>query len=178
MSGRISRNLLWYLPFSLSVPPANDQHLDCTNNLTGTTRNPHNRHLSPGGSSGGEGASTGFKCAPLGVGTDIGGSIRAPAAFCGSYGFKPSSGRNPGNGIIVPFAGQESVKGVIGPLAANSIQDLGLFQAAVLDARPWEKESALVPMPWRRVGVEGVRRMRVGVLWDDGFVFSMLVVGG
>ncbi|BAE65447.1 amidase signature domain-containing protein [Aspergillus flavus] len=148
--------------------PQSLMHLCCSNNLTGTTTNPYNRTLTPGGSSGGEGASMGFKCAPLGIGTDIGGSIRAPAAFCNAYGFRPTMRRNPCSGIKAPEPGQEAILGVVGPLAAQSLDDLELFQRVVLDAEPWDIETSLVPLPWRRVKEN--RKFTVGIMWDDGTV--------
>lgn len=142
------------------------KHLCCSNNLTGTTLNPYNRTLSSGGSSGGEGASTGFKCAPLGIGTDIGGSIRAPAAFCGSYGFRPTALRNPITGAKAPEPGQEAIRGVIGPLASQSVEDLDLFQRAVIDQEPWDIDTSLAPVPWKRVNPTS--DMTVAIMWDDG----------
>lgn len=68
------------------------------NNIIGYTTNPKNRSLSAGGSSGGEGALISLKGSPVGFGTDIGGSIRIPAAFCGLYGLRPSAGRLPYEG--------------------------------------------------------------------------------
>jgi Asp-tRNA(Asn)/Glu-tRNA(Gln) amidotransferase A subunit family amidase len=143
------------------------QHIDCSNPIYGTTVNPHNRVLTCGGSSGGEGASLGLRCAALGIGTDIGGSIRVPAAFCGAYGLRPTSLRNPYNGICLAGAGQESVRCVIGPLA-NTVEDLNLFQRAVLDQEPWEVETSLVPLPWKTVGPFRPDQIAVGVIWDDG----------
>ncbi|KAL2832439.1 amidase signature domain-containing protein [Aspergillus cavernicola] len=148
--------------------PQSLMHLCCSNNLTGTTLNPYNRTLTPGGSSGGEGASMGFKCAPLGIGTDIGGSIRCPAAFCGAYGFRPTARRNPSRGLKLPEPGHESILGVIGPFASQSVEDLELFQRAALDQEPWEVETSLVPAPWKRV--EPTKDMTVAIMWDDGCV--------
>jgi aspartyl-tRNA(Asn)/glutamyl-tRNA(Gln) amidotransferase subunit A len=65
------------------------------NLLFGVTRNPWNLERTPGGSSGGAGAAVAAGLAPLAVGTDGGGSIRKPAAFCGIFGHKPSYGRWP-----------------------------------------------------------------------------------
>lgn len=62
--------------------------LDSHNNIFGRVINPANRHLTPGGSSGGEGALVAMRGSPLGVGTDVGGSIRIPAACNGLYGVK------------------------------------------------------------------------------------------
>ncbi|KAJ5675727.1 hypothetical protein N7462_008624 [Penicillium macrosclerotiorum] len=148
--------------------PQSLMHLCCSNNITGTTLNPHNRTLTPGGSSGGEGASVGFRCAPLGIGTDIGGSIRCPAAFCGGYGFRPTAMRNPLAGCQVSCIGQETIHGVVGPMASTSIEDLELFQKAVLDQEPWETETSLMPVPWKTV--TPTRNMNIAIMWDDGTV--------
>jgi len=64
--------------------------------LWGVTRNPWNPEFSPGGSSGGSGAALAGGYAPMATGSDIGGSIRIPASFCGVVGFKPPFGRVPG----------------------------------------------------------------------------------
>ncbi|HKU00280.1 MAG TPA: amidase family protein [Paraburkholderia sp.] len=63
--------------------------------LTGVTRNPWDRERTPGGSSGGAAAAVAVGMAPAAIGTDGGGSIRIPAAFTGTFGFKPSFGRVP-----------------------------------------------------------------------------------
>ncbi|SEA60486.1 amidase family protein [Paraburkholderia sartisoli] len=63
--------------------------------LTGVTRNPWNPECTPGGSSGGAAAAVSLGMAPVAIGTDGGGSIRIPAAFTGTFGFKPSFGRVP-----------------------------------------------------------------------------------
>lgn len=67
----------------------------CHSRLNGVTRNPWNLDLTPGGSSGGTGAALAAGMTTLGTGTDIGGSIRIPAAQCGIVGYKPPYGRNP-----------------------------------------------------------------------------------
>jgi amidase len=63
-------------------------HLETTSNIYGRTVNPYNRELTPGGSTGGESALLGMRGSILGIGGDIGGSIRCPAAHVGVYGFK------------------------------------------------------------------------------------------
>lgn len=143
------------------------QHLDCSNHIYGTTVNPYNRALTPGGSSGGEGASLGLRCAVLGIGTDIGGSVRVPAAFCGAYGLRTTALRNPLKGVCAAGAGQESIRAVISPLA-NSASDLDLFQKALLDQEPWEEEVSLVPMPWKRIAPLRAQQLSIGVILDDG----------
>ena len=63
--------------------------------LWGVTRNPWNPDRTPGGSSGGSGAAVASGCVPLAEGSDMGGSVRIPAAFCGIVGLKPKSGPDP-----------------------------------------------------------------------------------
>lgn len=77
-----------YFVFERFVPS-----YDCGNPIYGQTVNPHNLQKTSGGSSGGEGALIGGGGSLLGIGSDIGGSIRIPASFCGICGFKPTSGR-------------------------------------------------------------------------------------
>lgn len=113
----------------------------------------------------------GFKCAPLGIGSDIGGSIRAPAAFCGAYGFRPTTRRIPSTGVLLPEPGHESILGVVGPLASQSVEDLELFQRVVIDQELWDIETSLVPVPWRRV--TPTKDMTVAIMWDDGCVTSI-----
>ncbi|KAK2027473.1 amidase [Colletotrichum zoysiae] len=149
--------------------PQSCMHLDCSNPIYGTTVNPYNRNLTSGGSSGGEGSCVGLRCSVMGLGTDIGGSVRVPAAFCGSYGLRTTALRNPYKGICVPGLGQESIRCILGPLA-NSVADIQLFEDVVLNQEPWEEETSLVPLPWKRVEIYTPGQFTIGVIWDDGMV--------
>ncbi|KAK5057483.1 hypothetical protein LTR84_011483 [Exophiala bonariae] len=140
---------------------------DTENNLTGRTKNGHNLRLANGGSSGGEGASVSFKCAAIGLGTDIGGSIRIPAAFNGCYGFRPTACRLPYGGVFLPGEGQESIRCVIGPLT-RGIDDIELLMSSVLVQKPWEEELSLVPLPWKSAATS--KNITIGVMWSDGIV--------
>ncbi len=93
--------------------------------LFGVTKNPWNPALTPGGSSGGGAAAVASGAGPLALGTDAGGSVRIPAAFCGAYGFKPSYGRVPERGGGPGWAHVSHV----GPIA-RTVRDAAL----VLDA--------------------------------------------
>lgn len=75
---------------------------ECENPVYGWTRNPYDLERTSGGSSGGEGALVGSGSSILGIGSDVGGSIRMPAAFCGIFGHKPSN-------RIVPISGHYPV---------------------------------------------------------------------
>lgn len=89
------------------------------NPVYGRTTNPRNVERSSGGSSGGEGALTGAGASPLGVGTDIGGSVRIPAAWCGSVGFKPTAGVTPDVGRF-SFALDGPITSQVGILAPTT----------------------------------------------------------
>lgn len=148
-------------------------HLETSNNLYGVTVNPFNRNLTPGGSSGGEGALIGLRGSCLGVGTDIGGSIRSPSPNCGLYGFRPTSYRLPVDGWTATMLSQEQIVAVIGPLS-TTLEGVKLFMKTVIAAKPWLVESSLIPFPWRDqesyLGKGQVKKLKVGVIWDDEIV--------
>ncbi|KAK6373958.1 hypothetical protein LTS17_007928 [Exophiala oligosperma] len=118
------------------------------NNIIGYTWNPKDRYLCSGGSSGGEGALIGLRGSPGGFGTDIGGSIRIPAAFNGLYAIRPSSGRLPYEGMANSMDGQNSVLSVVGPLATTA-RSTKLLTKAILSTNPWLHDPLVVDMPWR-----------------------------
>ncbi len=89
-----------------------------TNDLFGPTRNPRNRELSPGGSTGGGAAGVADGMFDLALGSDLGGSLRVPAAFCGVLGIRPTPGLVPKSPDNVPFD-EMSVDGLIGRSASD-----------------------------------------------------------
>lgn len=121
---------------------------ETVNNILGYTSNPKNRNLSSGGSSGGEGALISLKGSPVGFGTDIGGSIRIPAAFNGLYGLRPSSGRLPYEGMANSMDGQNTVLSVVGPLS-HSAASLRFVTRALLSQEPWLHDPLVHEIPWR-----------------------------
>ncbi|KIV93944.1 hypothetical protein PV10_05115 [Exophiala mesophila] len=146
---------------------------ETNNNVWGETRNPLHKLLSPGGSSGGEGALIAFKASPLGIGTDIGGSIRIPAGWCHLYGLKPSFGRFPTYGGKPGIAGQEYILAVNGPMA-RSLKTIQLYSEAVLSEQvsPWDYDHKALPIPWRKNVIQPPgRKLRFGLIGvDDGLV--------
>ncbi|MFT5803136.1 MAG: amidase [Candidatus Paceibacteria bacterium] len=95
------------------------------NDIYGTTNNPHNVTRTPGGSSGGSAAALAAGLTGLEMGSDIGGSIRNPAHYCGVFGHKPTWGILPVRGHALPGILTPSDISVIGPLA-RSAEDLAL----------------------------------------------------
>ncbi|DAA73110.1 TPA_exp: General amidase GmdB [Trichophyton benhamiae CBS 112371] len=140
---------------------------ETVNNVFGRTTNPFNRLTSSGGSSGGESALIAFRGSPLGVGTDIGGSLRIPAALTGIFTLKPSFGRFPNFKTKSGLAGQESVTSVNGPMARD-LRSISLWAEAVVGSQPWITDPKCLPIPWREVELK--RSLKIGILWNDGMV--------
>ena len=96
---------------------------ETVNDVWGRAENPWNPKKITGGSSGGEGGLISTRCSVVGIGSDIGGSIRIPSICCGCYGFKPGTARIPAGGelkFMDSWTGQSLVKVSRGPLARNT----------------------------------------------------------
>jgi amidase len=143
------------------------------NSLFGRTNNPWNLERTPGGSSGGSAAAVGSGMSPLDIGSDIGGSVRNPAHFCGVFSLKPSDYRVPFTGHIPPPPGSKS-RGLLryfltpGPLA-RSIEDLRL--ALTIIAGPDEREWEVPPVPLESAPERDLRELRFA--WSDDFGFPL-----
>lgn len=140
---------------------------DSHNNIFGRCLNPHNTMLNAGGSSGGEGALVGFRGSPIGVGTDVAGSVRIPSLCCGTYGFKPTSNRVPYGGQAIPgLPGFKPIVASAGPLA-NDFEALEIFTKAVIDTAPALLDSTAIDVPWRKLDQPKKSGLRFGLLPAD-----------
>lgn len=144
------------------------------NALIGTTRNPWDPARSTGGSSGGAAAALAAGLTPLELGSDLGGSIRQPAAFCGVFGHYPTHGLVPARGHLpsLPVDDVEATEDLlgVGPMA-RSTADLTLALDVLAGAddvrgRGWRLQ---LPAPPAH---EGARGLRVAV-WDDDEAFPV-----
>ncbi len=140
-----------------------------TDNLIyGRTNNPYNLALTPGGSSGGAAAIVAAGGSPLDLGSDTGGSIRQPAHLCGVAGLKPTSGRVPRTGHIIPFdVGPLDMLTQIGPLA-RYVEDLILTLPLI--AGPDWRDPAIVPLPVGDPEAVESGRLRVAFFIDNGII--------
>lgn len=152
-----------------NVPQALGSGVVCDNPRYGSTRNPWNYGHGPGGSSGGEAAAVASGSSVLGIGTDLGGSIRTPAAFCGVCGFRPTDYRISDRGLRPVLAGQEVVRPQCGPIA-RSVDDLILLMSGLEPKRHNELDGRVPPVPFIDPSQIDLSRLRVGYYESDGFV--------
>ncbi len=139
------------------------------NEVYGTTNNPWDPTRTPGGSSGGAAAALAAGFTPLDIGSDIGGSIRVPAHFCGVYGHKPTWGIVSDLGHIPGPPGQLATTdlGVLGPMA-RSAEDLALGLSLLAGPRPTnERGGWRLDLPAPRATRPG--GLRVAAWFDDPF---------
>jgi fatty acid amide hydrolase len=142
-------------------------YVEARNPNFGQTANPWSLEHTSGGSSGGEAAAIASGMSPLGVGTDIGGSIRTPAHFCGISGFKPTLDRLPMRGYRSVNPGQEAVRATSGPLA-RTVADLALFFQAIDPRQTSMLDPRVAPFTWERPDGVRLEGLRLGMYADDG----------
>jgi amidase len=135
------------------------------NPVFGRTLNPHEEARTPGGSSGGCAAAVAACLTPAGLGSDLAGSIRIPAHFCGVAGLRPTAGQVPGAGHAPPVSGLHSLGASLGPLARR-VSDLRLlFQ--VLAGREADHTPAT---SWEEEATKELRGLSVAWYANDGTV--------
>lgn len=147
--------------------------LDSHNNVFGRVVNPLNAKVTAGGSSGGEGALVAMRGSILGVGTDVGGSIRIPAMCNNLYGIKPSWQRIPyGNqqGSGAPGSSALALPASAGPIA-TSMRDCELFLRAVAEMEPWNVDPDVAYGLWNEQGFSPSKtEITIGIVRRDGVI--------
>ncbi|HEX9037249.1 MAG TPA: amidase family protein [Ktedonobacterales bacterium] len=139
-------------------------YTESDNPLYGRANNPWNLDRTPGGSSGGQAAIIAASGSPLGLGTDIGGSIRVPAAYCGIAGIKPTAGRLPDFAAFGMPLGQNAISSQVGPLA-RTVGDVALTLEILNGGRAPSVEP---PAPLGDPASVDIASLRVAYYTDDG----------
>lgn len=132
--------------------------------LWGVTRNPWNPERTSGGSSGGSAVAVATGCVPLAEGTDMGGSVRIPAALSGVVGLKPSLGRIPMDILPTVF---DSISH-FGPLA-RTVQDIALFLAVTQGPDDADIQSQLNCPSYTRLEEASLKGRKIALSMDLGF---------
>ncbi len=131
----------------------------CENSALGVTRNPWDLSKVPGGSSGGSAAAVAARLVPISLGSDTGGSIRQPAAFCGTIGLKPTYGMVSRFGLVA-FA---SSLDQIGPFA-NTVDDIALVMEVLSGHDPKDSTSLPIDAPELMKASHGdIKGLRIGI---------------
>ncbi|KZV71564.1 amidase signature enzyme [Peniophora sp. CONT] len=153
------------VPFVKTNIPQTLLAFECSNPLWGRALNPWNAAYTPGGSSGGEAALLAMDGSALGIGTDIGGSLRIPAHYCGIYSLKPGFGRSSTDGTIGPDPGFEAIRAVNGPMG-RSVEDLTIVARLLFGQRDSNYYPA--PVPFRDIKLP--KKVRFGFYTSDDFI--------
>ncbi|KAI0188200.1 amidase [Xylaria flabelliformis] len=159
------------VPYVKTNLPITLLSFESTNDVWGRCTNPHNSKYSPGGSTGGEAALLALG-GRIGIGSDVAGSVRAPAHFSGIYSLRCSTGRWPKAGFSTSMPGQEGIPSVYSPMT-RTLNDLTYFTRAVIGMQPWKYDYSVHPLAWRS-DVEkeyaAKKKLRVGIMRTDGVV--------
>ncbi|XP_077996177.1 vitamin D3 hydroxylase-associated protein-like [Glandiceps talaboti] len=156
------------IPFMRTNLPQTMFSFSCSNPIYGETFNPYDCERSPGGSSGGEGALIGMNGSLLGLGSDIAGSVRVPAHFCGICSLKPTHRRLSGKGEPTVVPGQKGVPGVNGPMARD-VDTLVLAMKALLQPEMYNLDCGIVPLPFNEEIYSDTTPLTIGYYEDDGY---------
>ncbi|OOQ88091.1 putative acetamidase [Penicillium brasilianum] len=158
------------VPYAKTALPITLLSFESANGLWGHCRNPHVPEYSPGGSTGGEAALL-AQGGRIGIGSDVAGSVRVPAAWSGIYSLRCSTGRWPKVGVSTSMPGQEGIPSVFSPMA-RTLNDLTYFTKSIIGMQPWKYDYTVHPISWRNELEDEAKSksLRIGLMSTDGVV--------
>ncbi|GMT03395.1 hypothetical protein PENTCL1PPCAC_25569, partial [Pristionchus entomophagus] len=158
------------VPFCQTNVPTNCMTYNCVNAVYGRTTHPLDARRTPGGSSGGEAALIAGRGSRMGIGSDIGGSIRVPAAYSGCAGFKPSSIRMSQWQIPEPAPCRPFLVNTEGPLAESPQAIVEIMRALWTDEFFSIHDSFSAPLNFQDQIFASKKKLRIGYFLSDGFI--------
>ena len=150
--------------------PQGIMHLESDSHY-GRVLNPFNINLSAGGSTGGEAALIAIRGSVLGLGTDIGGSVRGPCGFSGIHGFKPTCYVLTMKEFLpAGFPAELNVLCSTGPMC-RSLRDIEAFMKLMVGSKMYLEDPRVIPFPWTGLSTPlPDRKLKVGIMWNDGAI--------
>ena len=165
------------IPYVKTNLPTTLLSFESSNDVWGRCSNPHNLKYSPGGSTGGEAALLAYGGGRIGIGSDVAGSVRAPAHFSGIYSLRCSTGRWPKMGMNTSMPGQEGIPSVFSPMT-RTLVDLVYFSKSLIGMKPWKWDHSVHPIEWRKEAADEVKKtekLKFGVLRTDGNCIDLII---
>ncbi|TMS38943.1 hypothetical protein L596_005564 [Steinernema carpocapsae] len=158
------------VPFVITNVPQALLSFVCSNSVYGTTGNPHNKDRTPGGSSGGEAALVAAGGAPFGIGSDLAGSLRIPAAMRGIVSLKPTEGRL----VVTNSHGGVPGRGRLGlsyGFFTRNVEDQVFLLDNILSSENYVKVvRKTAPVPFRHSAFKAEKKLKIGYFVNDGFL--------
>lgn len=152
-----------------SNQPQGIMHLESDSHY-GRVNMPSNINLSAGGSTGGEAALIAMRASVLGLGTDIGGSVRGPSGFSGIHGFKPTSYTLTMRDMLpAGFPAELNILCSTGPMC-NSLRDMDMFMSLFSSAKTYLRDPRVIPIPWTGLSTPITSPLKIGIMMNDGAI--------
>eukprot|EP01017_Pseudomicrothorax_dubius_P027165 TRINITY_DN3095_c0_g1_i3.p1 TRINITY_DN3095_c0_g1~~TRINITY_DN3095_c0_g1_i3.p1 ORF type:complete len:617 (+),score=159.16 TRINITY_DN3095_c0_g1_i3:67-1917(+) len=162
------------IPFVRGSVPQGVFTIENMNNIFGRSKNPYNTLRTTGGSSGGDAGLVSISAAPFAIGTDVGGSLRAPALFCGVFAFKPTANRGTSLGVNywtpTGKSSQPALKSSFGPIG-RSVEDLVIGMRVLFSSYTYKRDLSIPPLPWSEENFKARSdKRRIGYVLGDDFL--------